>query len=112
VTAPEPAEDVPSANAPAIAALVCTAPTCGHRNQHVQIHADTVLPVHCGGCGAVLHCDHRPETTKVRAGTIGAPLEHTITACTVCGTELARDTAALPPIDLATLPVGVLDLPL
>lgn len=94
-----------------LAVLVCTQPTCGQRKQHVQIHDDTVLPVRCGGCGTVLHCDHQPETTVVRAGTLGAPLEHTVTACTGCGSELARDTKTLPPVDLASLPVGILDAP-
>lgn len=95
-----------------VAAAVCTNPTCGQRGRHVQILDDTVQPVHCGGCAAVLHCDHQPEISRYRDGTIGAPVEHTVTACTVCATELGRVSAALPPIDLASLPVALLDQPL
>lgn len=101
-----------SANAPATHVLVCTRPTCPQRKQQVQVHADTVLPVHCGGCAGVLHCDHTLETSTVRVGTLGAPEEHTVTACTVCKTETQRDVKTLPPVNLLELPVGVLDLPL
>lgn len=94
-----------------VAVVQCTVPTCPQRKQQMQIHDDTLLPVYCGGCHGVLYCDHQPETTTVRDGTLGAPLEHTITACTVCRKELARDTVALPPIDLASLPIGILDAP-
>lgn len=101
------------AGAPAVAALVCNGARCPHRGRHVQIHADTVLPLHCGGCGAVLHCDHAPEQRTVRGGTLGAPVEHDITACTRCGSELARTTRDLDPAAvLLNLPHGILDLPL
>lgn len=96
-----------------VAAVVCTAPGCRHRGQHVQIHDDTVLPVHCGGCGGVLHCDHRPDTATVRGGTIGAPVEHDITTCTACGVELARVSRDLDPQQvLRNLPHAILDQPL
>lgn len=99
-----------SERAPVVAAVVCTAPTCARRGQHHAVHADTVQPVHCGGCGAVLHCDHRPETRTVRGGTIGAPVEHTLSVCTVCRTELGRDTKALDPAEvLRSLPLAILD---
>lgn len=105
--------DPPSANAPMVAAVVCPNPACDRRGQHHAVHADTVQPVHCGGCGTVLHCDHRPETTRQRAGTIGAPVEHEITACTVCRAELKRTTRELDPAEvLRSLPLAVLDLQL
>lgn len=91
-----------------VAVAVCTTPTCAHRGQHHPIHADTVQPVHCGGCFTVLHCDHTPETVTTQGGTLGNPLEHTVTTCTRCGTELHRDTRTLPPVDLANLPITVL----
>lgn len=107
-----PDGDTGAAAAP-VAALVCTAPTCARRGQHVQIHDDTVLPVHCGGCSAVLHCNHDIGTTVRRGGLIGAPLEHTITACRLCGTETARTTRALDPAELLrSLPVELFDQPL
>lgn len=107
-----PDGDTGAGTAP-VAALVCANPACGRRGQHVQIHEDTVLPVHCGGCHAVLHCRHQPETSVKRGGTIGNPLEHTVTACRACGTELDRSTRALDAAEvLRSLPLGLLDQPL
>jgi hypothetical protein len=106
--ATEPVE-VPSANAPVIATVTCPNPVCGHRGSFIVVHADTQLPVHCGGCFAVLHCDHALETTITRSGTIGAPVEQTVTACALCNTETARKTVDLPPIELGTLPLELLD---
>lgn len=94
-----------------VAAVVCSTPGCTHRAHHIQLHDDTPWPVHCGGCGAVLYCQHSPATRVEKAGTLGNPVQHQITACTICGTELDRTTTALPPVDLATLPVGVLEQP-
>lgn len=96
-----------------VAALICTQPTCDRRGQHVPIHDDTVLPVHCGGCYTVLHCRHDTQTTVRRGGTIGNPVEHTITACRLCGTETQRTTRDLDPTDvLRSLPHALLDQPL
>ena len=91
-----------SANAPATAVLVCNQPTCTHRGSFVQIHADTVLPALCGGCGTVLHCDHQHETTVVPP-SLDEPLHHTITACTRCGTEAKRETRDATAAELAAL---------
>lgn len=93
--------------APLLAALVCNAnigpgQPCPHRGQFVQIHADTTLPVRCGGCGTVLHCDHEHETTVI-APTLDQPLHHTVTACTRCGTEKTRQTRDATPAELAAL---------
>lgn len=116
-TAPEPvavteADPDESANAPVLAHLVCTNPTCGHRSSTITVHADTVQPVHCGGCFGVLHCDHELATEQVREGTIGAPVLRTTTKCLRCGTVDSETRSELPPIDLTSLPAGILDQPI
>lgn len=116
VTAPSPtpAETEPTVgNSPIIGSMVCTAAGCSNQGNHIVLHADTVQPVHCGGCYAVLQCDHtRQETATVRTGTIGAPRELTTTTCLDCSTVLVSNTVTLPPIDLNDLPVEILDAPL
>lgn len=93
--------------APVVAQLVCNAPTCTHRGSFVPIHADTVTPVHCGGCGTVLHCDHQHETVVVPP-SLDEPLHHTVTACTICGSEARRDTRDATADELrALLPAGL-----
>lgn len=95
----------------ATAAVVCVAAGCTHSGRHVQVHDDTVAPVHCGGCGGVLHCDHAPEITRHREGTLGAPVEVTLTRCTRCRLELGKVARPLPPINLAELPASILEQP-
>jgi hypothetical protein len=95
-----------------VAAVACSTPTCERQGRLHQVHDDTVLPVHCGACGAVMHCDHVLEVVRQREGTIGAPVEVTLTVCTVCGSELGRVDRQLPPIDLASLPAAILEQPL
>lgn len=89
-------------SAPVVAQLVCNGPKCSHRGSFVPVHADTVLPVHCGGCGTVLHCDHAHETTIVPP-SLDEPLHHTVTACTRCGTEKSRETRDATAAELAAL---------
>lgn len=117
LTVPEPVVEgevveQESANAPVLAHLLCTNPTCGHRGHRITVHADTVQPIHCGGCFGVLHCEHDDETTQVREGTLGAPVLRTTTKCRTCGTVSAETRADMPPIDLTTLPVAILDQPI
>lgn len=104
--------DPPTANAPVLAHLICTKPTCTNRGQQVTVHEDTVLPVHCGACFSVLHCEHDHTTEQVREGTIGAPVLRTTVRCRLCGTVDSESRDELPPIDLADLPVAILDQPL
>lgn len=104
--------DPPSANAPVLAHLTCTETTCGNRGLQVTVHTDTVLPIHCGGCFGVLHCEHEHATEQVREGTIGAPIMRTTTKCRLCGAVASETRDELPPIDLAALPVAILDQPL
>lgn len=96
-----------------VAVLVCNNPACtSHRGHMVQIHEDTVLPVHCGGCSAVLHCDHDEQTTTERRGTVVDAYEHTITRCRLCRTE-TKPPAVRPLGSLVhLLPASVLDQPL
>ena len=108
---PDPVEQ-PSANAPVTGRLVCTTVGCSHQGHSITVHADTVLPIHCGGCFGVLHCEHDNVTEQVREGTIGAPLLRTTTKCRLCGTVASETRDELEPIDLTTLPAAILDQPL
>ena len=93
------------ANAPATLALVCQNLTCPNRGKHVQLHADTVLPINCGGCGQTLHCDHPSRTPQKRhEGTLSAPVEVTYTICDQCGHEADHQRRELPPFRLEDLP--------
>lgn len=100
--------------------LICRDPKCSNSGAHVAVHTDTAQPVICGGaiieadsirpCGAILLCDHVTDTTERTAGTLGAPVKITTTACTKCGTVTARTEEPQPPVDLASLPVSILDV--
>ncbi len=95
--------------APATLALVCTNLRCPNRGQHVQLHADSVLPATCGGCGGVLHCDHTDTTTaEHHEGTLREPRRIVRTVCTACGIELHRDERSLAPIAVEDIPLHLL----
>lgn len=98
-----------SAHADPIAVVVCTAPTCPNRGHHVQVHTDHPLPLYCGGCGTVLHCDHDWSAKITTEGTLGAPVRVTATVCTVCGLQQSTPTREpLPAYDLKSLPASLL----
>lgn len=104
--------------------LICRNPECSMSGAHVAVHADTAQPIRCGGlitdtstgdtrpCSAVLLCDHTPVTTTTTEGTLAAPTEITRDICTKCQTTTAQTTTALPPINLGTLPAGILNTPI
>lgn len=96
-----------SASTPETHALVCNTPGCGNLNRLVQIHADTVLPVLCGGCGSVLHCDHVWVHVKQKSGTLRAPVNLTHDYCEMCGTRANETSTKLPPIDIQDLPLDI-----
>lgn len=100
---------VDSPGAPERAQVVCHTNGCERQNRLVIIHQDTVLPVLCGACGQVLFCDHKQEPVLRREGTLGAPVEVSGTRCGVCGVEDVT-SRPLPPVDLKSLPVSVLEL--
>lgn len=100
--------------------LICRNPECSMSGEHVAVHHDTIEPIRCGGlvttaegttrpCSAVLKCTHTTETTEQTTGTLGEPTRVITDRCTKCGSITAQTTEALPPIDLATLPVEVVD---
>jgi hypothetical protein len=68
----------PSAQAPAVATLVCVNPRCDAQGDHVEIHADTPLPVHCGSCfvellaGADLDADRAAAAAELKASEAAA----------------------------------------
>lgn len=94
------------AGADAVATLVCTNPKCGNKNQHLAIHADTALPVYCGSCSAVLHCEHNMVESLTHEGTYGAPVEVRSQKCTMCYFTAEVTKRALPAVDLSTIPLG------
>lgn len=96
----------------ATTAAACPTAGCSRQGRLVQLHEDTVQPVHCGGCGAVIHCDHVPELRRERSGTLAAVVEHLITMCSRCGTELDRASKNVGPLPLDQIPVTVLEQPL
>jgi hypothetical protein len=93
-------------------AAVCSTAGCDRQGRLVQLHEDTVQPAHCGSCGAVIHCDHVSELRRERSGTLAAVVEHIITGCTRCGTELDRVSKEVGALPLDQIPVGILDQPL
>jgi hypothetical protein len=95
-----------SAGSPAVAAVVCGTPGCANLGHHVQVHADTPLPVHCGACGGVLLCEHDTEPVTRLEGTVQAPVRVTSDVCKVCGLESNVSRAELPAVDVAGLPAS------
>jgi hypothetical protein len=89
--------------------VVCTAPTCKMRNQHIQLHSDTLLPAHCGGCGQVLYCDH-VDTLPVEhyEGTLSAPLRVNRVVCVACQSEVSRLVTEMTAIPLDSIPLHLL----
>ena len=100
-------DDHETANAPSDKTLICSNKDCPAQNRQVPLHADTVLPVYCGACGQVLHCDHEWVTDITTTGTLAAPLQHVQNVCPLCGTRQPADITPLPPIDIAQLPISV-----
>lgn len=103
-------DDYESTNARVVATVNCTNPTCANRGQFVQLHEDSVLPVHCGACNSVLLCDHnfddreRHPIQTVSAGTFGSPREESYQRCDKCGTESKRTVKQLEPLRIEDLP--------
>lgn len=97
-----------SFDAPELAQVVCRTNGCERQNRVTVVHRDTVQPVHCGGCGAVLYCEHVLEPVNRREGTLGSPVNVTGTRCVRCGVETLTRTAGVP-VDLRSLPVGLLE---
>lgn len=113
-TSPDPDEAPPSAS------LICRNPECDRNGQHVAVNYDTAQPITCGGlitdqdgntrpCGTVLLCDHTTYDTATMTGTLAAPIKITTTTCTKCGTTTATNREEQPPVNLANLPIGILD---
>lgn len=99
-----------SAHASRGVSVVCTNPDCDQTNVHVTLHADTVLPVFCGSCGRVLHCEHEDLLpVQVHGGTLGQPTRTTNWTCLTCQTVVRSEVQVLPPIDIASIPVA--DIP-
>lgn len=99
-----------SGSAPEIAKVVCGQPGCDRQNRMVTVHADTVQPVLCGGCGGVLHCEHDPVTVSRREGTLASPVLVEGEDCSRCGQTLNANRRPLEPFDLGSLPVNVLEM--
>lgn len=98
-----------SSDAPEVAQVACRTNGCERQNRLTVVHADTVLPLLCGGCGTVLHCVHEVDPVLRREGTLGSPVEVSGTRCRHCGREdVSR--RGLPPVDLKSLPVSVLEM--
>ena len=100
-------DDYETAGAPSDKTLICSTNDCSAQNRQVALHVDTVLPVYCGGCGEVLHCEHNWVTETTTIGTLAAPLQHNQDVCTLCPTRQPATITALPPIDIAQLPISV-----
>lgn len=88
--------------------LICATLDCPQQNRQVAVHVDTVLPIHCGGCGQVLYCQHNWQTENRTVGTLANPILVVQETCTVCNSQLPAVETALPPIDIASLPVSVI----
>lgn len=103
-------DDYESTKQPQIASVNCSNPTCERRGQFHAVHADTVLPLLCGGCGTVLMCDHNFDNKDahpiqtVSAGTFGSPREESYQRCDKCGTESKRTVKQLEPLRIEDLP--------
>jgi len=54
-------DDHDSQGAPVAGALACSNPKCKARGILVQIHEDTVRPVHCSACHTVLLAGETPQ---------------------------------------------------
>lgn len=89
--------------------VICRDPECPNRGEQIAVHTDTPQPIHCGGCGIVLLCDHTTETTEQMTGTLAAPVKITTERCTRCGTITHQNKEPQPPVNLADLPIGILE---
>lgn len=90
-----------------VAVVQCVNPTCKHRNQMVEVHDGHAVPVHCGGCFAVLHCVHEFEDRVRFEGTIGSAVEVRETVCRLCGSVDREDRKPIL-IRVEDLPVAAL----
>jgi hypothetical protein len=104
-----------TANAAPAFSVVCQNPKCSNLNQHIQLHEDSVLPIHCGGmvagnaCGQVLYCTHS-DTIPVEhhEGTLASPLRVNRDVCVLCNASLNRTVTELSPIPLDSIPLHLL----
>lgn len=101
-------DDHETAGAPSDKTLICATNDCSQQNRQVAVHTDTVLPIYCGGCGNVLHCEHDWQTLNTTAGTLANPIQVVQETCAVCLTQQPPVTTPLPPIDISALPVSVI----
>ena len=83
--------------------LVCSNSGCDQVNRMVQIHEDTILPIHCGSCSTVLKCEHVWEPVEALAGTLSNPSKIAWEHCGTCGSDRNRVETAMPPIDLGSM---------
>lgn len=99
-------EDHDTDSSPLGIAVACTNPDCPNLRRQIQLHTDTVQPVRCGGCHAILYCDH-VDTLPVseHGGTLGSPRVTTKDVCVACQTVVSQQTQKLPPIRLEDIPV-------
>lgn len=90
-----------------VAVVQCVNPSCGRRSQMVQVFEGHPDPVHCGGCFAVLHCDHLFEDRVRHEGSLGAAVEVRETVCSKCGLVSAREKKPIV-LRVEDLPVSAL----
>ncbi len=90
-------------------AVICSNPRCERRTQHVQLHADTAMPVHCGGCGQIVHCEH-PDTELEthHEGTLSSPVRVLTNRCKACGVAITQAKTPLSAIPLDQIPLHLL----
>ena len=100
-------DDHETASAPSDKTLICSTSDCDAQNRQVPLHTDTVLPVYCGSCNQVLHCEHNWVTETKTIGTLANPQLHVQDTCTICSTQQPAAITPLPPIDIAQLPISV-----
>ena len=101
-------DDHQTADAPNDKTLICATNDCPQQNRQVPVHTDTVLPIHCGGCGNVLHCEHDWQITTSTTGTLANPVQVVQETCALCLTQQPPISTPLPPIDINLLPVSVI----
>ena len=101
-------DDYETADAPADKVLICASQDCAQQNRQVALHADTILPIFCGSCGQVLHCEHDWETVVTTTGTLANPTRKTQDTCTICATQKPAVHTPLPPINITDLPITVI----
>lgn len=113
-------KDHETAGAARSMSVSCSNKDCPQVNRPVDLHADTVLPVMCGGtitdkdgtqhaCGSVLHCLHEDTLPMMHhEGDLSNPRKITRQVCVVCQSEVSRTTENLPPIAVDKIPLHLL----